>query len=111
MSDLKLYQIPRSVLRQEPKPIAQIDFLEQLQQQGFDRAFLEAPQALTLIGRVAELISLQLGYAARVNYGVLSIFDKGEMAEYEQLVEKYRMNPVSDLPSSSEGRKKKKKKK
>lgn len=111
MSDLKLYQIPRSVLRQEPKPFVEIDFVEQLQQQGFDKPFLEAPQTLTLIGKVAELISVRLGHAARTNYGVLSVFDKGAMAEYEQLVEKYRMHPLEELLSPDKGKKKKKSKK
>jgi len=111
VSVLKLYQIPRSVLRQAPKPIAEIDFVEQLQEQGFQKPFLETPQTLALIGRVAELISVRLGHAARTNYGVLSIFDKVEMAEYEQLLENYRMNPVADPPLPSDGKKKKKKKK
>ena len=111
MSELKLYQIPRSVLRKEPKPIAEIDVLEHLQEQGFDKPFLEAPQTLTLIGRIAELISARLGHAARTNYGVLSIFDKAEMADYQQLVENYRMNPVAEPPSPGNGKRKKKKKK
>jgi hypothetical protein len=111
VSDLKLYQIPRSVLRKEPKPIAEIDFLEELQEQGFDKPFLETPQTLTLIGKIAELISLRLGHAARTNYGVLSIFDKDEMADYQQLVENYRMNPVDTPSSPDEGKTKRKKKK
>ena len=76
MIDIKLYQIPKSVLAKEPKPIIEIDFLEELEEQGFTRNFLEAPQTLSLIGKVTGLCAEKLGHASKTNYGVLSVFDK-----------------------------------
>jgi len=45
------------------------------------------------------------------NFHNLSIFDKDEMADYQQLVENYRMNPVDTPSSPDEGKTKRKKKK
>ncbi len=110
MADIKLYQIPRSILAQEPKPILEIDFLEELQAEGFTPRQLESPQTLALIGNVAARVAERLGHAAKTNYGVLSVFDQAQMSAYKALLEDYRMNP-EPATSSGEGKKKKKKKK
>ena len=112
MTDIKLYQIPKSVLMKEPKPILEIDFLEELVEEGFAKTFLETPQTLSLIGKVASLCAERLGQSYKTNYGVLSIFNKEEMDAYEQLVENFRMTVVhEDEEDATEGGKKEKKKK
>lgn len=119
MADIKLYQIPRSILAREPKPILEIDFVEELQSQGFPAEQLESPQTLSLIGAVAARVAEGLGNTVKTNYGVLSVFDRNEMSEYQTLLEKYRMNPEPEPAAASEisatgkevkGKKKKKKK-
>ena len=111
MTTLKLYQVPKSVLAKEPKPIMEIDFLEVLEDQGFAKNFLEAPQTLSLIGKVAGLCAEKLGHASKTNYGVLSVFDRAEMDAYEKLVENYRMTLADDEAVSEKRPKKEKKKK
>ena len=111
MTDLKLYQIPKSVLMKEPKPTIEIDFLEELEEQGFAKGFLETPQTLSVIGRVAGLCAEKLGHAYKTNYGVLSIFDNEEMTAYEKLVENFRMTLSDDEGAPPQGKAKKDKKK
>ncbi len=120
MSDLKIYQIPRAVLAKEPKPLAQIDLLEQLAERGFQSKELQDPAALSLIKGVADLVVGGLGYTARTNYGVVSVFDPQELAAYEELVEKYRVQGAERdeaveaggaNPTKKDKKKKKKKKK
>ena len=117
MSDLKIYQIPRAVLAKEPKPLAQIDLLERLAEHGFDPKKLEEPPTLSLIGAIADLIVGALGNTARTNYGVISVFDKQELAAYQELVEQYRVQgtapeaPTKGTASKVKKEKKKKKKK
>jgi hypothetical protein len=112
MANLKLYQIPRSVLAKEPKPIAQIDFLESLPDLGFDRKRLETQEMLPLIAAIADLIATKLGYAARTNYGVVSVFDPNAMSEYEKLLEACRMEvgkePTADAVADDKKKKRKK---
>jgi len=96
MTDLKLYQIPRSVLAKEPKPLMEIDVLEALAEQGFDRGTLESKELLPIIGAIAALMATRLGYTAKANYGVVSMFDAEAFAEYERLVENYRMRVGMD---------------
>lgn len=115
MADIKIYQIPKSVLMKEPKPIIEIDFVEELGEQGFDKTFLETPQTLSLIGKVASLCAERLGQSYKTNYGVLSIFDKEQMDAYEKLVENFRMTLVDEgedrvTETGKKGKKKKKKK-
>ena len=113
MAELKLYQIPRSILAQEPKPMLEIDFVEELQAEGFTPEQLETPQTLALIGNVAARVAERLGHAAKTNYGVLSVFDRGQMSAYQALLEDYRMNPepAAKQHTDDEVKKKKKKKK
>jgi len=118
MSDLKIYQIPRAVLAQEPKPLAQIDLLEQLAEHGFDAKELETPATLSLINAIADLIVGALGNTARTNYGVVSVFDARELAAYQELVEQYRVQGAAGGEATAESKskpakkaKKKKKKK
>lgn len=103
MADLKLYQIPRSVLAKEPKPIVQIDFPEELAKAGQNRQMLETPESLALINGVANTLVTALGYVGKVNYGVVSVFDKIQWAEYESLLEQYRMDAaaIESMPSHS----------
>jgi hypothetical protein len=111
MADIKLYQIPRSILAQEPKPVLEIDFVEELQAEGFTPEQLEAPQTLALIGNVAARVAERLGHAAKTNYGVLSVFDAAQMSAYQALLEDYRMNPEPETIGEETKKKKKKRKK
>lgn len=120
MADVKLYQVPRSILAQEPKPVLEIDFVEELKDEGYSVEQLETPQTLSLIGTVAARVAERLGHATKTNYGVLSVFDSEQMHAYQVLLENYRMNPEQEpepdpktapKASGAGGKKKEKKKK